>query len=43
MDRVKRILSVLDEMFPNAQCELVHSNGFELLIAVMLSATTTDK
>jgi endonuclease-3 len=30
-------------MFPNAKCELNHTNGFELLIAVMLSAQTTDK
>lgn len=43
MDRVKRVLDVLDQMFPNAQCELNHSNGFELLIAVMLSAQSTDK
>jgi endonuclease-3 len=43
MDRVEKILSVLHEMFPNAQCELNHTNGFELLIAVMLSAQTTDK
>lgn len=43
MGKIEEILSVLDEMFPNAQCELVHSNGFELLIAVMLSAQTTDK
>jgi len=43
MDRVDRILRVLDEMFPTAQCELNHTNGFELLVAVMLSAQTTDK
>lgn len=43
MDRVTTILQVFEEMFPNAQCELVHNNGFELLIAVMLSAQTTDK
>ncbi len=43
MDRVDRILHVLDEMFPAAQCELNHTNGFELLVAVMLSAQTTDK
>ncbi len=30
-------------MFPLADCELVHQNTFELLIAVMLSAQTTDK
>jgi len=43
MDRVTKILSVLEDMFPNAECELHHRNGFELLIAVMLSAQTTDK
>jgi len=43
MDRVTRILQVLEELYPNAECELKHSNGFELLIAVMLSAQTTDK
>lgn len=43
MERVEKILHTLNEMFPNAQCELNHNNGFELLIAVMLSAQTTDK
>ena len=43
MDRVEQILQVLEEMFPNAECELNHTNGFELLTAVMLSAQTTDK
>lgn len=43
MDRVDRILSTLNELFPNAHCELNHTNGLELLIAVMLSAQTTDK
>ena len=43
MGRVNEILSVFDEMFPNAECELNHTNGLELLIAVMLSAQTTDK
>jgi endonuclease-3 len=43
MGRVETILQVFDEMFPNAQCELIHQNGFELLVAVMLSAQTTDE
>lgn len=43
MGRVEEILQVFDDMFPNAQCELVHKNGFELLVAVMLSAQTTDE
>jgi endonuclease-3 len=32
----------MDEMFPDAHCELVHSNPFELVIAVALSAQCTD-
>jgi endonuclease-3 len=43
MDRIDTILEVFTEMFPNAECELNHTNGFELLVAVMLSAQTTDK
>ena len=43
MGRINEILSVFDEMFPNAECELNHTNSLELLIAVMLSAQTTDK
>jgi len=43
MERVKEILDVLYEMYPNAECELNHTNSLELLIAVMLSAQTTDK
>ena len=36
------ILQKLDEMYPNAHCELNYTTIFELLIAVMLSAQTTD-
>lgn len=43
MGVVNEILSVLDEMFPNAECELNHTNSFELIVAVALSAQTTDK
>ncbi|MFS0781422.1 endonuclease III [Bacillus sp. 1P06AnD] len=32
----------MKEMFPNAHCELVHRNPFELVIAVALSAQCTD-
>ena len=42
-EKVKRILDAFDDMYPDAQCELVHHNELELLIAVMLSAQTTDK
>ncbi len=41
-ERVEIILNVLDQMFPDAKCELEHSNELELLVAVMLSAQTTD-
>lgn len=43
MARVDTILEVFEELFPHAHCELNHTNSFELLIAVMLSAQTTDK
>lgn len=36
-------LEVIDEMFPDAHCELVHSNAFELTIATLLSAQCTDQ
>ena len=36
------ILDILEEMFPDAHCELEHRNAFELLVAVVLSAQTTD-
>ena len=38
-----RILNTFDEMFPYALCVLNHSNNLELLVAVMLSAQTTDE
>lgn len=41
-EKVQRILDEFDAMFPNAECELVHDNELQLLIAVMLSAQTTD-
>ena len=37
------IISYLDELFPNPKCELNYSNDYELLIAIVLSAQTTDK
>ena len=43
MERSNRVLNVVKEMFPNASCELDYKNIYELLIAVVLSAQTTDK
>jgi endonuclease-3 len=32
----------MEKMFPDAHCELVHKNPFELLVATLLSAQCTD-
>ncbi|GGA23694.1 endonuclease III [Paenibacillus physcomitrellae] len=39
---VRHILDTIEGMFPDADCELVHANAFELTIAVLLSAQCTD-
>ncbi len=41
--QVRHILDTIAEMFPDAHCELNHSNPFELTIAVLLSAQCTDE
>lgn len=38
----QEIFDHLIQLFPDAQCELIHQNAYELSIAVMLSAQTTD-
>lgn len=43
MNRHTRVIREIIEMHPDAMCELHFSNAFELLIATMLSAQTTDK
>ncbi len=42
-ERVRRLLQTLDDLYPDAKCELVYHNNFELLVAVVLSAQTTDQ
>lgn len=42
-EKTQRVLDYFEELFPDASCELNHSNVFELIVAVMLSAQTTDK
>ena len=37
------ISKYLDGLFPNPKCELIYHNDYELLIAIVLSAQTTDK
>lgn len=41
--RVKAIIAALDRTYPEAHCELSHTNPLELLIATILSAQCTDK
>ena len=40
---IKEILDRLEEAYPEAECALHHRNVFQLIIAVALSAQTTDK
>ncbi len=41
-ERVKAILDALRKDYPNVVCALTHRNAFELTIATILSAQTTD-
>ncbi len=41
--RISEILRRLDEMYPNVTCALVHRSPWELLVATILSAQSTDK
>ena len=41
-NEIVEILDRLEEQYPDADCALDHRNVFELLIAVVLSAQTTD-
>jgi endonuclease-3 len=36
------ILNELRKAHPDAHCELVHENAYQLLVATVLSAQTTD-
>ena len=41
--KIKNILEELENMYPDANCELDHNSPYELLIATMLSAQCTDE
>ena len=41
-NKIELITACLDEIFPNVGCELNYTKDYELVIAVMLSAQTTD-
>lgn len=43
MKMINKILNELETLIPNPVCELRYNKDYELLIAVMLSAQTTDK
>ena len=43
MKNSKLIIDSLRKLYPKAKCELNHRNNFQLLIAVVLSAQTTDE
>lgn len=42
-ERRNRLLDRLKRLYPGVGCPLVHSNPFELLVATMLSAQSTDE
>ena len=42
-DKIKEVLDKLEEAYPEAECALHHQNVFQLIVAVALSAQTTDK
>ena len=42
-DKVKEVLDILEKTYPDAECALHHKNVFQLIVAVALSAQTTDK
>jgi endonuclease III len=41
-DRITEILKRLDELYPAVTCALTHSSAWELLVATILSAQSTD-
>ena len=42
-EEIKVILDKLEEQYPEAECALEHIDVFQLIVAVALSAQTTDK
>jgi endonuclease-3 len=41
--RIVKILAALDQLYPAATCALHHADGWQLLVATILSAQCTDK
>ncbi|MDY5585527.1 MAG: endonuclease III, partial [Arcanobacterium sp.] len=42
-EAAQEITERLAKLYPDAKCALVHQNAFELLVATVLSAQTTDE
>ena len=40
---INKISNYLEELYPTAKCELEYNKDYELLIAIVMSAQTTDK
>jgi endonuclease-3 len=43
MEKIKEIMSILERLYPEAKTALKYENPFQLLIATILSAQTTDE
>ena len=41
--KTTEVMRILEETYPNAECELVHENPLQLLVSTILSAQATDK
>src|SRR5512140_1899801 len=41
-ERVSEILNQLDQLYPDVTCALTHKSAWELLVATILSAQSTD-
>ncbi len=41
--RMREILRVFDQVYPEAECSLTHASPFQLLVATILSAQCTDE
>ncbi len=41
-DRVRKIIAALDHLYPHVTCALTHRSAWELLVATILSAQSTD-
>ena len=41
-DRISEILKRLDQLYPDVTCALTHTSAWELLVATILSAQSTD-